>query len=41
MMEERRWKIEEAGEVLMMEDLRWKIEEADESIDDGRFKMED
>ena len=40
-MEERRWKIEEAGEVLMMEDLRWKIEEADESIDDGRFKMED
>ena len=40
-MEERRWKIEEAGEVLMMEDLRWKIEEADESIDDGRIKMED
>jgi hypothetical protein len=26
---------------LMMEELRWKIEEADESIDDGRIKMED
>jgi hypothetical protein len=26
--------------VLMMEELRWKIEEADESIDDGRFKIE-
>jgi hypothetical protein len=27
--------------VLMMEELRWKIEEADESVDDGRIKMED